>query len=166
MKILHPPRSPAPPPATKLPWGAGFSLVEALVAIMILGTLATLAAPAFTGFIADQKVGAAAADLHIALLKTRGEATKRNANVTLSPKSGGWHNGWQLLSPTDASVVDDRAAFTGLTITGPDSIVYQSSGRIQGTAPSFLITATAAATKQKCVSVDLSGRPYVKASSC
>ncbi len=145
---------------------AGFSLMEVLVTVAILGILASLAAPSFNDLIAGQRANSAASDLHVALIKTRSEATKRNANVTLSPNSGGWQYGWQLINPSDSSVIDAHAATSGLTIAGPASVIYQGSGRVQGSAPSFLITSTAVSSVQRCVSVDLSGRAYVKKSSC
>lgn len=144
----------------------GFTLVEVVIVVAILGVLASLAAPAFNEMVAGQRASGAASDLQIALIKTRSEATKRNANVTLSQAAGGWQNGWQILNPTDASVIDAHAAVTGLTISGPASVIYQGSGRVQGSAPSFSILSTTFSTAARCVSVDLSGRPLVKKASC
>lgn len=144
---------------------AGFTLVEAMVVVSIIAILASLAAPSFSDFIASQRAKAVATDLYIALMKARSEAVKRNTNVTLSQKTGGWQNGWQIPDPSNASIIlEDHGAIKGVTISTQANITYQSSGRVQGTsAPSFTITASGAS---RCVSVDLSGRPYVKASSC
>lgn len=145
---------------------AGFSLIEALVTVAILAILTSLAAPSFNDLIAGQRAGSAASDLHMALIKTRSEATKRNANVTLSPNAGDWQNGWQIVIASDSSVIDTHSATNGLTVGGPSSVTFQGSGRVQGTPPSFLISSTAISSIQRCVSVDLSGRAYVKKSSC
>ena len=147
---------------------SGFTMIEVLVALAIAGILAALAAPAFSDLIASQRAKAVASELYVTLLKARSEAVTRNANVTLSPKTGGWQGGWQILDPANASrVLDDRGAASGATISGPAGVTYQGSGRVQGnSAPSFLITTTSGSTaKYQCVSVELSGRPYMKAGS-
>jgi type IV fimbrial biogenesis protein FimT len=141
-----------------------------LVAISITGILAAMASPAFTSLIASQRAKAIASELFATLSRARSEAIARNATVTLSPKSGGWKNGWQILDPANAAnVLDDRGSTNGAAITGPASVSYRASGRLQaGAAPSFLVTTTSGSTTMyQCVSVDLSGRPYMlAASSC
>lgn len=145
--------------------GVGFTLVELLVVISIVAVLAVLAAPSFSNIMASRSAKSAASELFSSLVRARGEAIARNANVTLAPISGNWQNGWQVLSPTNA-VLENRATVKGATVTGPASVIYRSSGRISATvAPSFLITATGAANIVQCVSVDLTGRPYMKAAS-
>jgi len=145
---------------------AGFTLVEALVVMAIIGTLAALAAPSFNELIAGQRASNAAGSLHVALIKTRSEATKRNASVTLVPSAGGWKDGWQVLDPRDSTALDSFPATTGLTISGPASVIYQGSGRVQGSAPAFEIISTALPDVKRCVSVDLSGRAFVKKGAC
>ena len=56
----------------------------------------------------------------------------------------------------------------GLIVSGPASVVYQSSGRVQGnTNPAFVVKAVhGSSTEQRWVCVDLSGRPLAKASAC
>lgn len=151
---------------------AGFTLIELMVAIAIIGILASLAAPSFSGLIASQRAKGVATDLHVALIKARSEATKRNANVTLSPNTGGWQNGWQIYpTATATNILDNHAATNGVAISaaisgGATTVVYQNSGRVQGTV-SFDITASSgSASSHRCVSVGLSGLPSVKASSC
>lgn len=146
----------------------GFTLAELLIVMAIVGILASLAAPAFSQFIKSQRIKSMASDLNASLTLARSEAIKRNSNVTTSPKTAGaWQNGWQIADPDNpGNNIEVHSAFTGLTVTGPASVTYQSSGRVQGTtAPAFNISATGV-SDQRCVGVDLSGRPNVKASAC
>ena len=147
---------------------AGFTLVEMMVVTLILGTLAALAAPAFSELVATQRGKAAASSLYTMLIKTRSEAIKRNTDVTLAPTATDqWTNGWQILDPAlSTRKLDHQAAVKGATISGPANVVFQSSGRVKGnTAPQFDI-AIHGSDRHRCVSVDLSGRPHLKASSC
>lgn len=152
---------------------AGFTAVEMLIVVAIFGIMATVAAPSFSTLIAAKRAEATATDLYVALVQARSEATKRNVNTTLGYKTGGWHAGWVItvIDPTDSTrtlTLDDHAAVTGVDITGPDTIVYQSSGRVQGNAaPCFAVTATnGSSSAQAWVLIDLSGRPVVRATSC
>jgi type IV fimbrial biogenesis protein FimT len=144
---------------------AGFTLIELLTVLMVIAVLATLALPGFTSLIATTRAKGAATDLYVALIKTRSEALRRNASVTLSPNAGGWQLGWQIADASN-SVLDTHGTVNGVTIAnGPANVVYQSSGRIQGSAaPAFLVTGSSSV--QRCVSATTSGRPYLKASTC
>jgi type IV fimbrial biogenesis protein FimT len=141
---------------------AGFTLIELLTVLTVIAVLATLALPGFTSLIATTRVKGAATDLYVALIKTRSEALRRNASVTLSPNAGGWQSGWQIVDAT-AVVLDTHGAVGGVTIAnGPANVVYQSSGRIQGNAaPAFLVTAAGSPSVQRCILAATSGRPYV-----
>jgi type IV fimbrial biogenesis protein FimT len=148
--------------------GSGFTLTELLVAIGIAAILVALAAPSFADLSASKRGQAVASELYFALLKARSEAVTRNANVTLSPKTDGWQSGWQILDPANAAIVlEDRGAASGTTISGPASVTFQGLGRVQGNsvAPFQITTAVGSTSKYQCVSVTLSGRPYMKSGS-
>lgn len=143
-------------------------MTELLLVVAVIGILASLAAPSFSELIKSQRMKSMATDINASLSRARSEAIKRNRNVTLSPvTAGSWQSGWQIADPDNpGNNIEVHGAFTGLTATGPDSVTYRSSGRILGTdAPAFNISATGVAG-QRCVSVDLSGRPYMKATAC
>lgn len=143
-------------------------MTELLIVVAIIGIMASLAAPSFSDLIKSQRIKSMATDINASLARARSEAVKRNRNVTLSPATAGsWQDGWQIADPDNTgSNIEVHAAFAGLTATGPDSVTYRSSGRIQGTtAPAFNISA-AGVSGQRCVSVDLSGRPSMKAAAC
>lgn len=145
----------------------GFTLVELMIVVAIVAILAAVATPNFSDLIESQRIKGAATDLMIVLTRARSEAIKRNTNVTVSPKSGGWAAGWEIADPAGSGAkLEDHAAINGISISGPGSIVYQGSGRLQGgTAPSFDLSGSFSSTA-RCVAVDLSGRPTVKAGSC
>lgn len=146
---------------------AGFTLPELIIGVGIVALLASLAAPGMSDLIGAQRARAAGTDLYLALSKARSEAIKRNTNVTLSPKGGSWGAGWEIIDPFDASIrLEDHNPLSNVTITGPSSVVYQSTGRVRGsTRPEFDISVTGASSAV-CVTVDLSGLPSQKSSSC
>ena len=72
----------------------GFTLIELMVVMSILAVLASLAAPSMSKLIATQRLRSAAGDMHLALVKARSEAVKRNKDVTISAQGGSWAAGW------------------------------------------------------------------------
>lgn len=144
----------------------GFTLIEALMVIGIIAVLSSLAGPPFVRMIADQRAKSTATDLYTALTVARSEAIKLNQNVTLQPKTGGWAKGWIVPNPNGGANLLDANA-TNVPISGaPDSVTYNGGGRLIGgsTVPSFTIGASD--KTQRCLTVDLSGRPRIKASAC
>lgn len=147
---------------------SGVTTIELLVVIAIIGILSAMAVPSFVEFIRNQRIRAMATDLHVSLMRTRSEAIKRNKDVTIAPMTAGsWQSGWTVADPDYAgSNIENHSAFAGVVVTGPATVVYQGSGRISGTAaPNFDIGATGSTVK-RCVSIDLSGRPYTKSVTC
>jgi type IV fimbrial biogenesis protein FimT len=145
--------------------GAGFTLIELAAVLAVMGVLAVFALPSFDYLIASNRAKAAATDFYTALIRTRSEALKRNANVSLSQAvAGQWESGWQIQDAGNVVLEAYGAVRQGVTITnGPTSVVYQGSGRIQGsTAPAFLVTGSGRSNARRCIVVSTSGRPYLK----
>lgn len=143
-------------------------MIEMMVTVAIATILATVAVPSFSGLLASQRAKTAASELFASLLKTRSEAIKRNANVTVSPLTGGWNAGWQILDPANAAnVLEYHGALSSVTVAGPTGITYRPSGRVlAGTTTTFLITTTSGSkTNYQCISLNLSGRPYMTAAA-
>jgi type IV fimbrial biogenesis protein FimT len=141
----------------------GFTLVELMVVIAIVGVLAVIAQPSFTRMLAKQRTRSAASGLQLSLVKARSEAVKRNASITMAPTGADWNTGWQVKDAA-AVVLDNTDPFKGVVISGGGATVsFTGAGRVSGAVPAaFLFTAYGVPSEQRCVSLDPSGRPYVK----
>jgi len=143
----------------------GFTLVELMVTVVILGILGGIGLPAYNSFIASQRVKTASFDVVSAIVLARSEALKRNTIITVAPTSGtNWASGWTAKAGT--ITLNQQDAFKNLTITGPTSISYNSSGRLSAAAASISITSTGSSVTSRCISIDLSGRPNSKKEVC
>lgn len=149
----------------------GFTLVELMVTVSILGIFAVLAVPSYRNTIANQRAKAASTDLYLYLLKARSEAIKRNRSVQITPVSTRWEAGWSIPDPSSAgATINAHGSTPGVTVraqdqtSDPATVVYLGSGRVQAASasatPYFIVTSTTVNTIQYCVSVNLSGLPY------
>ncbi|MFD0667697.1 MULTISPECIES: GspH/FimT family pseudopilin [unclassified Ramlibacter] len=155
-----------PAPAHRAP---GFTLIELLVVVSLVAILAALAAPGMRSLVASQRVRTTASDLHLALVKTRSEALKRNAPVTLRPANAGdWASGWQIVATVDGTlrVVDVTPVRGSVQVQSTPaiaSVVFGYDGRTSAAAGGVQFSVSDAGTSQaRCVSIDPAGRPYTR----
>ena len=145
----------------------GFTIIEILLVIVIMGVLLTIAAPSFVTFTSSQKVKTASFDLYAALMFARSEAIKRRASVTITPVSSDWKNGWTVTTPDPANPVNtltlrNQDALSGVIFTSlATSVVYRLDGRLTTAAVGVLIQPEIAnsSIKNRCIRVDLTGLP-------
>ena len=144
----------------------GFTLLELIIAVAVLGILSTLAAPAFNDLILASRARSAASDVYTSLIFARSEALKRNANVAIVP-NGTWTNGWQVLA--GATLLRDQQTVASLSIECPGgtncnaTITYRRDGRLNNATPQMVIYVSGNNRVQaRCISVDPSGRPNIR----
>jgi type IV fimbrial biogenesis protein FimT len=154
----------------------GFTMVELLVVVTIMAILTAVAAPNLMQLLTSMRIKNASFDVYAGIAAARSEAITRNTTITITPVSGttNWAAGWNV---TVAGVpVKTQNAFAGVTMTGPATLVYNSSGRLAtaatcpaGTPTTVCISLTATnapAVVGRCVTIDLSGRPVTAKGVC
>lgn len=149
----------------------GFSMVELLVAIAILGILSAIAIPSFIETILGAKLRSYANTLASNAFLARGEAIKSNATVTIcvstngtSCATGGWEQGWIVLSGTTV-VQRQQAIGSGYKISesnGLTSLTFQPTGIGATQATLTICRATPqAGSQERVVTISATGRPSV-----
>lgn len=153
---------------------SGFTLIEVLVVIALLGIVTALAAPGFASLIQSNRVQAAAGELQRALYYARSEAMSRGVNVivTTDPEDA---NGWTgaLKITTAKTVVLPNAELlrqyagglgTGVNGTGAlggsplTSLTFQPNGSLRmSTDATIRICATNALTPGKQFTLSVGG---------
>lgn len=144
----------------------GFTLPELLLVLTVIGILLAAGLPQLGDFTRSQRVKTASFDLFSTLALARSEAITRNTRVTVAPAGSSWTNGWTVTDPS-GTVIRRQDPVPNISINGPANVVYVESGRLNAAAsPEFALTAAGSAIVNRCIKIDLSGRPVSKATPC
>lgn len=140
---------------------SGFTIIELMVVVSVIGVLATFALSSFQSLTQSQQAKNASFELFTSLRLARSEAIKRNSNVTLTPTDAtNWGKGWTIASTTET--IKSQAVLKGVNITlGPATVAYTRNGRTTATtAPSFQIDVSPVNINvRRCIKIELSGMP-------
>ena len=170
---------------------AGFTLIELVVTMTILGVLAAVAVPSFSDAFLSSRLASFSNSFSASAQLARSEAIKRNATVKMCRSSngsscattGGWQQGWIIFSDNGAGGNADNGtvdsdetrvlfqptlstdySFTGLT-TSSYSIVFQPSGLVASTVSLTLCRlAPSAGSQERIIGVSTTGRVSVSTS--
>jgi type IV fimbrial biogenesis protein FimT len=140
----------------------GFTLIELMITITIVGVVAALAVPGLRTLILTQYVRSGATELQSALYFARSEAIKRAADIRVIPVSNDWRQGWSVQLADNTVLRGQNALSDQLAAVAGSTITYRNDGRLSGnTAFNVVFKTSNAAIVARCVVVDLSGRPSV-----
>ncbi|MBV2209090.1 MAG: GspH/FimT family pseudopilin [Thermomonas sp.] len=162
----------------------GFTLVELMVTVAVIGILAMIAAPSMSSMVESGRVKAQTEELIAGLQLARAEAVRRNTRVTICPSTDGsatcassatWA-GWVVhgidkTSCTDpanaASCADDVIRYhvvsDPVVVSGPqDGVVFKPSG-LANTEQKVEV---AVSNTKRCLTVRISGVVSVVNGAC
>jgi type IV fimbrial biogenesis protein FimT len=103
---------------------SGFTLVEMLVTIAIVGIMAALAAPSMSESIQNSKTKELSGELTVALHLAQSEAVKRGIQVSIEPlqTSGNeWQTGWNIFADPNGNGTQDAGEELIQTYSMPDN---------------------------------------------
>jgi len=96
-------------PNSNGPSETGFTLLELLIAIAVMGVLMGLGVPAMREFIVNQRTTGAANQLLADLAYARTQALVLQRPVRVSQAGAGWNDGWTVFSDTNTNGAVDGA---------------------------------------------------------
>lgn len=154
---------------------SGFTLVELLTTITILGVLLAIGVPSFQKLTLNQGVKSAAFDLFSALQYARSEAIKRpGETVTLksgAASNGAWSTGWRLEDGA-GTILKSWTVASSISVADKNStaltqVSFAKDGHLTVT-PKLEVkpTTTTAGVDARCILVDLIGRANTKSGTC
>jgi type IV fimbrial biogenesis protein FimT len=152
---------------------AGFTVIELMIAIVVLGVLLALAVPNFNDATLSARLNGFASSLVASAQVARSEAIKRNATITLCTStdgatcaaSGGWEQGWIVVNETTATVIQHQQAlpseFKVTEAGGAEEVAFP--GTVVGTTPATLTVCrlTPVGSEERVVTINGTGTAYV-----
>ncbi len=123
----------------------GFSLTELMIGIVIFAVLISMALPSFTAWIQKSQIRTAAETIQGGLALARGEALRRNTQVSFTMP--GPDSGWTVAVVNPAETVQTRLGSEGspnaqVSVVGgalPISVVFDGLGRATNLAATMQI---------------------------
>lgn len=138
----------------------GFTLVEALMVVAILGIFTALAAPSFNNTIATMRIKSTSFDLVNDLNIARSEAIKRNAAVVIAAEGDDWNQGWRITTGGTTLKTHDALSTSIAIESAPDddvtAINFQSNGR-PAAVTNLSITSSLTGVTGRCVELQATG---------
>ena len=150
---------------------SGFTLIELMIVIAIIGVLAMIGLPSLRNSYNNSMVKTTVSDVHIDMLLARSEAIKRNASVDVAPITGGWQI--QLVSDgtilktrndtPDPITVECNINTSAAAEACPNPYVrYTRTGRVSSFIEVRFYIGNNPNVAMRCLSTTLSGRPYIE----
>lgn len=145
----------------------GFSIVELMIAVVILGIIAGIGLPSFVGAIQNSRLNAAADDVVDALRYARSEAVQRNEEVRLTA-AGNYSGGWSVEVVDTAEMLRSYDGFgNGVACAAcVGEISFNSRGMLVNVADAGDLEVVHDNGNSRCITLTLSGGVSIANGGC
>lgn len=157
---------------------AGFTLVEMMVVMAILGIVMAYGVPGVRDLLANQHMKSASFDLVVTAMFARGEAVKRAIPIYVAAPSGNLTSGWCVqLSPSIACspsspnlnvtmrIQKPASGVTYRFFSGTAPITFNRAGRLASQVKVDIVDNELSALR-RCVTIDVSGNARSAVGAC
>lgn len=154
---------------------AGFTLIELMVTVAVLGILLGIAVPAFNDIVRDNRAATATNDLVAAVLLARSEAVKRRASVELCRRNAAgtacaagadWAGGWLVLANGNVLQVWDPPGGQPV-VSGPaGGLSFRASGLPVAAVNFSIALAGCTGEQRRTIAVSATGRLNTGRAAC
>ena len=142
----------------------GFTLIELMMTLAIVGIVAGMSAPPVFGMLASQRIKVAAYDFYSALAYARSQAIQRRDVVNIVPRGNDYANGWDIRA--SSGVLRSQFELDRVAVSVPEkaTLAYDRYGRLvsPGRYVVRLAAATHASVPVRCVIIDPDGRARIQ----
>ena len=153
----------------------GFTLLELLSTLAIVGILIAIGAPSLTNFVKNERLTTQINTLLVHLQYARSEAITRHSPVVVCASndgatcSGTWSDGWIVFSDEDSSnsvngndnllrARDQLEGNNTLTSTGGAIIIFDNRGFSPNSSSTFTVTDDRGASNARSITISNTGR--------
>lgn len=149
----------------------GFTLIELMITIVIMGILASVALPLMKPSLANNAAEQAGGFLHLDLQFARNHAITHGQTVRITPNSDDYALGWTILATPSNETLRTRPALNdAVTITVVDfpsgRIGFTQTGQIEEPGTLTITTEECRGAKDRSIALLVSGQIAIREQDC
>ncbi|MEM9100698.1 MAG: GspH/FimT family pseudopilin [Pseudomonadota bacterium] len=108
----------------------GFTLLEAVIVVVVIAIVTTLGGPSLFKFVEEHRLSSAANELASTISSARSSAISLKTHVAIEPVNNDWSQGWQVTLPSEQKVLATFPVHSTLSMTSSSTndLVFNAGG--------------------------------------